>query len=57
MNKAELLLVEKPNYKIMINTQRLKGVKINEDDTKLQLLVHAVLRGKDYGRIKTEHGP
>ena len=53
-DRAELLSVENPNYKEMINKYRhLKGVTMEDIDTKSLLSVHVILGASDYAKIKT----
>ena len=54
VDRAELLSVENPNYKEMINKNRdLKGVNIEDTDTKSLLPIHVILGASDYAKIKT----
>ena len=58
VNKTELLTVDNPKYKVLIeNNPHLKGVSIHDDDTKLSLPIHMVLGSGEYVRIKTEAKP
>ena len=53
VDKAELLSVENPHYRKLINDHpHLKGVSVTERDTKSQLPVHMVLGSGEYARIK-----
>ena len=46
--------VENPNYKEKINKYRhLKGVNIEDNDTKSVLPIHVILGASDYAKIKT----
>ena len=54
VDRAELLSVENPNYKEMISKYRhLKGVTMEDTDTKSLLPVHVILGASDYAKIKT----
>ena len=54
IDRAELLCVENPNYREMIGKYRhLKGVDIEDTDTKSLLPVHVILGASDYAKIKT----
>ena len=54
IDRAELLCVENPNYREMIGKYRhLKGVDIEDTDTKSLLPVHVILGVSDYAKIKT----
>ena len=58
VNKGELLMVDNPKYQQLINNYgHLKGIKIEDRDTKQQLPVHMVLGSGKYARIKTETKP
>ena len=52
----ELLFIDNPNYLELIeNYPHLKGVNVNDNDTKASLPVHLVLGSGEYARIKTEN--
>ena len=54
VDHAELLYVENPNYKEIISKYRhLKGVTMEDTDTKSLLPVHVILGASDYAKIKT----
>ena len=54
VDRAELLSVENPNYKELINKYRhLKGVNIEDTDTKSPLPIHLILGASDYTNIET----
>ena len=54
VDRAELLSVENPNYAQMISKYRhLKGVHMEDTDTKSLLPVHIILGASDYAKIKT----
>lgn len=54
VGRAELLCVENPNYREMIGKYRhLKGVNMEDTDTKSLLPVHVILGASDYAKIKT----
>lgn len=58
VNKAELLSIDNPNYRQLINEYpHLQGVKITDRDTKEQLSIHVVLGSGEYARVKTETKP
>ena len=58
VNKTELLSIDEPNYRALIEKySHLKGVHVNDDDTKASLPVHVVLGSGEYARIKTETKP
>ena len=58
VNKTELLSIDNPNYRALIEKySHLKGVHVNDDDTKAFLPVHVVLGSGEYARIKTETKP
>ena len=58
VNKTELLSIDNPNYRTLIEKySHLKGVHVNDDDTKASLPVHVVLGSGEYARIKTETKP
>lgn len=58
VNKTELLSIDNPNYRKLIEKySHLKGVHVNDDDTKASLPVHVVLGSGEYARIKTETKP
>lgn len=52
VNKTELLSIENPNYRTLIEKHpHLKGVNVYDDDTKASLPVHVVLGSGEYARI------
>ena len=52
------MFIDNPNYGTLIEKySRLKGVHVNDDDTKASLPVHVVLGSGEYARIKTETKP
>ena len=58
VNDTEPLFVDKPNYLALIERYlHLKGVTVNDHDTKASLPVHLVLNSGEYARIKTETKP
>jgi len=58
VNKTELLSIDNSNYRALIEKySHLKGVHVNDDDTKASLPVHVVLGSGEYARIKTETKP
>ena len=55
VHKGELLTVDNPEYQQLIdNYSHLKGIKLDDFDTKEQLPVHVVLGSGEYARIKTD---
>lgn len=53
--RSELLSVENPNYKELIQRYpHLRGVRMEDTDTKSQLPVHVILGASDYAKIKTQ---
>ena len=55
VDHTELLCVENPNYKEMISKYcHLKGVIMEDTDTKSLLPVHVILGESDYAKIKTQ---
>ena len=58
VHKGELLTVDNPKYQQLIdNYSHLKGIKLDDFDTKEQLPVHVVLDSGEYARIKTDSKP
>ena len=58
VNKSELLSIDNPNYRELINKNpHLRGVYIHDEDKKARLPVHVVLGSGEYARIKTETRP
>ena len=58
VHKGELLTVDNPHYQQLIDSySHLRGVKIEDLDSKEQLPVHMVLGSGEYARIKTETKP
>lgn len=58
VNKAELLSIDNPKYRQLINKYpHLQGVKITDHDKKDQLPIHVVLGSGEYARVKTETKP
>ena len=58
VNKEELLSVDNPHYKELINKySHLKGVEVGDQDPKVQLPIHVVLSSGEYARIKTNTKP
>ena len=58
VDKTELLSIGNPNYRALIaKYSHLKGVNVNDDDTKASLPLHVVLGSGEYARIKTETKP
>ena len=53
-NQRELLFLENPGYKQVIEANpHLKGVRMEDDDTKKMLPVHTVLGANDFAKILT----
>ena len=58
VHKGELLTVDNPHYQQLIDSySHLRGVKIEDLDSKEELPVHVVLGSGEYARIKTETKP
>ena len=58
INKSELLSIDNPNYRELPDKYpHLRGVYVNDNDTKARLPVHVVLGSGEYARIKTETKP
>ena len=58
VNKTELLTIENPNYwDVLRRYPHLKGVSLNDDDTKALLPIHVVPRSGEYARMKTKTEP
>ena len=58
VHKGELLTVDNPEYQQLIdNYSHLKGIKLDDFDTKKQLPVHVVLGSGEYAQIKTDTKP
>ena len=58
VHKRELLSLENPRYKQCLDKyEHLKGVEMDDLDTKDILPVHFILGVSDYARIKTETAP
>ena len=54
VHKGELLTVDKTKHQELINKyNHFKGIKVEDEDTKEQLLVHVVLGSGKYDRNKT----
>lgn len=58
MNRGVLLTLENPRYKDMVSQyQHLKGIVMDDVDTKDELPVHLILGTKTYAQVKTETMP
>ena len=58
VHKGELLTVDNPHYQQLIDSySHLRGVKIEDLDSKEELPVHVVLGSGEYAGIKTETKP
>lgn len=58
VHKGELLTADNPHYQQLIDSySHLRGVKIEDLDSKEELPVHVVLENGEYARIKTETKP
>ncbi|PFX19991.1 Tumor necrosis factor receptor superfamily member 19 [Stylophora pistillata] len=54
VNKKELLVLENPGYKHLIEANlHLKGVRMDDEDTKQMLPVHITLGANDFAKIRT----
>ena len=55
VNKEELLSVDNPHYKELINKySHLKGVEVGDQDPKVQLPIHVVLSSGEYARTPNQ---
>ena len=58
VNKPELLFVKNPKYdQLLRKHDHLRGVTMDDGDTKPQLPIHLVLGNGEYARIKTSTKP
>ena len=58
VNRGELLELENPRYKQLMETYfHLKGVEMDDRDTKLLLPVHVMLGAGVYAKMKTDSRP
>ena len=58
INRSELLSIDNPNYRELPDKYpHLRGVYVNDNDTKARLPVHVILGSGEYARIKTETKP
>ena len=58
VNKPELLFVKNPNYdQLLRKHDHLRGVTMDDGDTKPQLPIHLILGNGEYARIKTSTKP
>lgn len=58
VEKGKLLEVENPKYEQLLKTySHLAGVKMNDEDTKPYLPIHAILGAGVYAKIKTDSRP
>ena len=58
INNSELLSIDNPNYRELPDKYpHLRGVYVNNIDTKARLPVHVILESREYARIKTETKP
>ena len=54
VNKRELLVLENPSYKHLIEANpHLKGVRMDDEDTKQMLPVHIIFGANDFAKIRT----
>ena len=54
VHKPQLLTLENPNYATLLSKySHLKGVKIEDNDTRPQIPIHVVLGASEYATIKT----
>ena len=52
--KPQLLTIDNPNYATLLSKySHLKGVKIEDNDSRLQIPIHVVLGASEYATIKT----
>ena len=58
VDKNQLLSLENPHYEqCLTNYAHLKGIEMEDKDSKDTLPVHLILEASDYARIKTETAP
>ena len=58
VNRSELLSIDNPNYRELINNNaHLRDVYVHDEDKKARLPLHVVLGSGEYARIKTETRP
>ena len=58
VDKNQLLSLENPRYEqCLTNYAHLKGIEMEDKDSKDTLPVHLILGASDYARIKTETAP
>lgn len=56
VHKPQLLTLDSPNYAALLSKySHLKGVKIEDNDTRPQIPIHVVLRASEYATIKTSN--
>ena len=55
--KSVLLSIPNPGYADILSQNHLRGVKIDDEDTKAELPIHLILGAGDYSRIKTTTKP
>ena len=54
VHKPQLLTLDNPNYATLLNKySHLKGVKIEDNDTRPQIPIHVVLGASEYATVKT----
>ena len=54
VHKPQLLTLDNPNYAALLSKySHLKGVKIEDNDTRPQIPIHVVLEASEYATIKT----
>ena len=54
VHKPQLLTLDNPNYETLLSKySHLKGVKIEDNDTRPQIPIHVVLGASEYATIKT----
>ena len=53
VHKPQLLTLDNPNYATLLSKySHLGGVKIEDNDTRLQIPIHIVLRASEYEQLK-----
>ena len=58
VNKSELLFLDNPKYQQLIDDNKhLRGVVMDDHDTKSRLPVHIILGASEYAKLKTESAP
>ena len=53
IEKRELLTVDNPRYSDLVKSQHLRGVKMEDSDTKACLPAHVIIDANDFAKIRT----